>query len=88
MAPHNPTTPSRRIPPPGTAPTAGSASPSRGTWQEMIDICESLLVRATGEDSDTWAARVRAEGLTEEAPMSCWMRSMRTVRCCVRSRIG
>lgn len=54
-------------------PMAPSTARGRGTWQGMIDQCEALLIRSTGEGSDVWAQRARAAGLTEEAPLKAWL---------------
>lgn len=52
---------------------AADEKPARGTWRGMIDQCEALLLRATGEGSDAWTARARDAGLSEEAPLKAWL---------------
>lgn len=53
---------------------ASSGSSPRGSWREMVQWCEDLVLQRTGESAETWAQRAREDGMLEEAPLKEWMR--------------
>ncbi|GAB4098339.1 DUF5655 domain-containing protein [Sinomonas halotolerans] len=45
------------------------------TWKGMIEMCQGLLVRKTGQDRAWWAARARAAGVLDDRALAEWMGS-------------
>lgn len=49
-------------------------SAPRGSWREMVQWCDHLVLQRTGESAETWAERARDAGVLDEAALKEWMR--------------
>ena len=47
--------------------------PAARDWRQMNEWIADLLKRRTGDDVETWNARVRESGASDEASLRAWL---------------